>query len=47
MAGFEIDAFKMALSANQIETENILANQRASSTHQICVRVIPFPYLTI
>ena len=33
MAGFEMDASKMMLLANQIETENILANQWASSKH--------------
>ena len=33
-ASFQIDAYKMALSANQIEADKILANQRASSKHQ-------------
>ena len=32
-AGFQINAYKIALSANQIEVFVILTNQRASSNH--------------
>ena len=33
--GFQIDTSKIALSANQIEAEQVLANQRTGSEHHL------------